>query len=145
MFCFANSAYWVPLCVLFVQLLRLQLVSKIISPDDGCPNVNDLSKWPLQPGVLVHVSKGNGVSISQLSPRMSPFKTTSVLRAKNYLRYKRNKSKVYARLERLKVLLGINRGPHHVPIGIKEGDNGGKARLLICLVSFHLFFVFFAC
>ncbi|KAJ8922097.1 hypothetical protein NQ315_004029 [Exocentrus adspersus] len=94
------------------------------SPDGNCANITDLSKWPLQPGVLVHVNKLNGVSISQLSPRISPFKTTSVTRAKTYLKYKRNKSKVYARLERLKELLGINRSPHHVPIGIKESEGG---------------------
>lgn len=123
-------------CVLFVQL-HIPLVnavtcsefrSKISSPDGNCL-ITDLSKWPLQPGVLVHVNKMNGISISQLSPRISPFKTTSVSRTKTYLKYKRNKSKIYARLERLKELLGINSSPHHVPIGIKEGEAGGKMLL----------------
>lgn len=96
------------------------------SPDGHSPNKLDQSKWPLQPGVLVHINKMNHVSISTLSPRVSPFKTTSVSRRKVYLKYKRNKSKFYARLERLRELLGLSRRGDRTPEGIKVGAGGGK-------------------
>ncbi|KAJ8954753.1 hypothetical protein NQ314_007023 [Rhamnusium bicolor] len=100
------------------------LISKIYSPDGHCSNISDQSKWPLQPGVLIQVNKLNNVSISQLSSKVSPFKSTSVSKTSTYFKYKRNKSKVYARLERLKDFLGITRSRHHVPIGIKESASG---------------------
>lgn len=100
-------------------------------PDGECPL--DQSKWPLKPGVLVHVSKMNNVSISQLNPRISPFKTTSV-KTSTYIKYRRNRNKVYARLKRFREVLGIGRSDR--PFGIKEGASGGNfLNLLIIFVS----------
>ncbi|XP_050315809.1 uncharacterized protein LOC126750284 isoform X2 [Anthonomus grandis grandis] len=81
----------------------------------------DQSKWPLKPGVLVHISKMNNINISQLNPRMSPFKTTSV-KTSAYLKYRRRQKKVYARLKGIKEALGLSR--HDRPFGIKEGPTG---------------------
>ncbi|KAH1018820.1 hypothetical protein HUJ05_006512 [Dendroctonus ponderosae] len=79
----------------------------------------DQSKWPLQPGVLVHVSKMNNVS--QLNVSTSPFRTTSI-KTSTCLKFRRNKSKVYARLKWFRDALG--RGSCERPFGIKERDCG---------------------
>lgn len=84
----------------------------------------DQSKWPLKPGVLVRVGKMNKVSISQLNNRSSPFKAKSY-NLNTYLKYRRNKSKVYARLRKLRDFLSGKEGNDR-PFGIKEGANGGK-------------------
>lgn len=78
----------------------------------------------------MHVNKMH--SLSQLSPmtlRMGSFKSSASARL---LKYKRNKSKVYARLERLKDLLGMRDGDH-VPMGITHRPGGGKDCLVLCL------------
>lgn len=94
-------------------------------PDGQSPDSLGRGMWPLRPGVLVHVGKLNHVNISRLSPEITPFKTTSVTKSNAFFKYRRNKSKVYARLQRLKNLLGFN-GHDHVPSGITEGASGGK-------------------
>lgn len=111
-----------------------------IRPDGHSPNTSDQAKWPLRPGVLVHVNKMNNVSISQL--RTSPFKSTSV-KTSTYLKYRQNKSKIYARLERLKDLLGFKDDHTHVPMGISEGAGGGKR--LLSIVVYSCFIPFFVC
>ncbi|XP_076265079.1 neuromusculin isoform X1 [Rhynchophorus ferrugineus] len=89
-------------------------------PDGHSPI--DQSKWPLKPGVLVHVSKLNNVSISQLnSSTLDHFKKTSVTTSA-YLKYRRRRSKVYDRLRRFKESLGL--GGNRVPLGLKAGANG---------------------
>ncbi|XP_044272601.1 uncharacterized protein LOC123016327 [Tribolium madens] len=90
-------------------------------PDGQSPDSPTQSKWPLRPGVLVHVGKMHNVNISQLSPESTPFRTTSV--SSTILKYKINKSKVYARLERLKDWLGFG-GRERIPSGITEGASG---------------------
>ncbi|XP_066154008.1 uncharacterized protein nrm [Euwallacea fornicatus] len=81
----------------------------------------DQSKWPLKPGVLVHISKMNNVSISQLNQRQSPFKTNS-MKISTYLKYRRNKSKVYKRLRKIREVFG--KGGDERPFGITEGASG---------------------
>lgn len=94
----------------------------------------------------MHVNKMNNISISQLSPRTSPFKSTSVKKTSTYLKYRQNKSKIYARLERLKDLLGFKGDHTHIPMGISEGAGGGKRSnfpfVFLTLLSF--IFSFFA-
>jgi hypothetical protein len=90
-------------------------------PDGQSPDSTGQSKWPLRPGVLVHVGKLDSVNVSQLSNDSTPFRTTSV--SSTFSKYKRNKSKVYARLQRLKDLLGFS-GRDRVPSGITEGASG---------------------
>ncbi|KAJ3660556.1 hypothetical protein Zmor_004998 [Zophobas morio] len=90
-------------------------------PDGQSPDSATQSKWPLKPGVLVHINKMHNVNISQLSVDSTPFRTTSV--SSTLSKYKRNKSKVYARLQRLKDLLGFS-GRDRVPSGIIEGASG---------------------
>lgn len=93
----------------------------------------DQSKWPLKPGVLVRVGKMNKVSISQLDNRTSPFKDkTKSYNLNTYLKYRRNKSKVYARLRKLRDFLSGREGNER-PFGIKEGANGGKKLLILAL------------
>ncbi|XP_060519272.1 titin isoform X2 [Cylas formicarius] len=84
------------------------------SPLDG-------SKWPLKPGLLVQVNKMNNVSISRLSPPSSSPRNTTKTSA--YLRLRRNKSKVYARIKRLRAVLGLG-GDEAATLGIKAGAGG---------------------
>ncbi|XP_049818622.1 hemicentin-1 isoform X3 [Aethina tumida] len=92
-------------------------------PEGHSPNLSDQSRWPLRPGMLYHVGKMSHMNISQLKPRLSPFKTTSVTTS-TILKYKRNKTKVYARFERLKDVLGLSRSHDRIPEGISEGKSG---------------------
>ncbi|XP_057661910.1 titin isoform X1 [Diorhabda carinulata] len=97
------------------------------NPDGHSPDSSDQSRWPLQPGVLIHINKMNNISISQLSPRITPYKSTSVTTLRKftkYSKYKRNKSKIYARLERIADFLGMSRGRERIPSGIKESASG---------------------
>ncbi|CAH1113208.1 unnamed protein product, partial [Psylliodes chrysocephalus] len=97
------------------------------NPDGHSPNDSDQAKWPLQPGVLIHINKMNNVSISQITPRVTPYKTTSVATLRKfskYSKYKRNKSKIYNKLERIASFLGMHRGRERIPSGIKESANG---------------------
>lgn len=52
-------------------------------------------------------------------------RTTAVSKTSKLLKYKRNKSKVYARLERLKDLIGM-KDHDQVPIGIIQRPGGGN-------------------
>lgn len=118
----------------------------IFSPEGHNPDISeDQSKWPLQPGLLIHINKMNNVSISQLGPRTTPYKTTSVKKLRVFSKYKRNKSKVYARLERLKVFLGIKANSTAVPKGIVMSPGGGKVLLFYSFLCHFIIFVFVAC
>lgn len=71
-------------------------------------------------------------NLNQLSPLSltgKPFKPP-----KRFLKYRRNKSKVYARLERLKDLLGLT--DHGRPVGITEGAGGGIKHFFLCFIYF---------
>ncbi|KAG5898347.1 hypothetical protein JTB14_034328 [Gonioctena quinquepunctata] len=94
------------------------------SPDEHFPNVSDQFHWPLQPGVLVQINKMNNVNISQLSPRITSFKTTSVTRLRKFSKYRKRKSKLYARLEKLGDFLSLSSGREKIPSGIKQSENG---------------------
>lgn len=63
------------------------------------------------------------INISQLSSDSGPFSKSKS--SSTFVRFNRNKTKVYARLQRLKSLIGFGRG-HGIPSGITEGAGGGK-------------------
>lgn len=127
-----------PHCLLITSILRPGInYQHDHRPDGQSPDNSANSKWPLKPGVLVHVGKLNHVNISQLRQETSPFRTTSVT---TLIRYKRNKSKFYARLQRLKDFFGISNGRDRVPSGITEGANGGKNFDFFC-ISLRYFIV----
>lgn len=103
------------------------------SPDGQSPESPPQPRWPLKPGVFVHVNKMHNFSqLSPLSIRSNSFKSSATARL---LKYKRNKSKVYARLERLKDIIGM-RDHDHVPIGITHSPGGGKEKLYVCFIFF---------
>lgn len=91
------------------------------SNDTNCSKTDDQSKWPLRPGLLIHINKMNTVNISQLRS----YKTASISRRGVLSRYKRNKSKVYARLTKLKGCFSLNLDKERLPSGIKESPGGG--------------------
>lgn len=108
-------------------------VSCRFSPEGQSPDTSGQAKWPLKPGVFVHVNKMH--SLSQLSPMAltaSHFRNSAVSKTSKLLKYKRNKSKVYARLERLKDLIGM-KDHDEVPIGITQSPGGGNLYFLFCL------------
>lgn len=118
--------YVVSCFVLSTHTACLFHLISISSPEEQNNGIlEDQSKWPLQPGLLIHVNKMNNVSISQLGPRLTPYKITSVKRSLAFSKYRKNKSKVYARLERLKVFLGLKGDARDVPKGIKMSPGGG--------------------
>ncbi|XP_074027941.1 neuromusculin isoform X4 [Leptinotarsa decemlineata] len=94
------------------------------NPDGHPSNISDQYHWPLQPGVLVQINKMNNVNISRMTSGVTPFKTTSVMRIRTFSKYKKKKSKVYARLEKLKDFLSLNAGRERIPSGITPSDKG---------------------
>lgn len=96
-------------------------------PDGHSPDTSGLGKWPLKPGVLLHVNKMRGLNVSTMSVTAAPaFKTTSVAKTGHRFMNKRNRNKVYARLEKLRDLLGFG-DQDAMPFGVYRGSGGGKA------------------
>lgn len=100
-------------------------------------NSLEQSKWPLQPGVLIHINKMNNVNISQLRA----YKTASISRRQVLSKYKRNKSKVYARLAKLKGCFTLNQDKERLPSGLKESPGGGTVFdvAFYCLIFYDCF------
>ncbi|XP_065160558.1 uncharacterized protein nrm isoform X4 [Atheta coriaria] len=92
-------------------------------PDGQSPDTSG-SKWPLKPGVLVHVNKMH--SLSQLTPLAgSQYKTTSVpIKPGHRAPYIRSGNKVYERLEKLKEWLGLRHDRDALPFGVYRGSAG---------------------
>lgn len=113
-------------------------------PDGQSPDTSG-SKWPLKPGVLVHVNKMHNLNMSQLSPMAltaTQFKTTAVAKASHKFIYKRNKNKVYARL---RDFLGFG-DQDAIPFGVYHSSSGGNVVLYVSIAWFLLFRCFlFAC
>nr|XP_022900084.1 uncharacterized protein LOC111413372 isoform X2 [Onthophagus taurus] len=90
---------------------------------DGQSNASGQTKWPLKPGMLIHQGpklSGSGVNIATFSSGLNQFKCTSV-RDRGF-RYKKGKSKIYCRLERLRDLLCL-KDQDSLPLGIRRDSN----------------------
>lgn len=99
----------------------------VYRPDGHSPDTSRPGKWPLKPGVLLHVNKMRGLNVSPMSVTAAPaFKTTSVAKTGHRFMNKRNRNKVYARLEKLRDLLGFG-DQDAMPFGVYRGSGGGKA------------------
>lgn len=68
----------------------------------------------------------HGLNSSALPMTTTQFKTTSVAKAGHRFMNKRNRNKVYARLEKLRDLLGFG-DQDAMPFGVYRGSGGGKA------------------
>lgn len=90
-------------------------------PDGQSPDSSGRSRWPLRPGVLVHVNKISNLNMSTIPLTSTRFKTTAVTRTGRKLTYKKNKNKVFARI---KDILGF-RDQDSVPFGIYRSSTGG--------------------
>ncbi|XP_017770206.1 PREDICTED: LOW QUALITY PROTEIN: uncharacterized protein LOC108557968 [Nicrophorus vespilloides] len=94
------------------------------NPDGQSPDTS-ATKWPLKPGVLLHVNKMHNFNMGQLKTVSLGYKTTSVVSMGNRTPlYKRSKNKVYARLERFKELLGFGDRDSSLPFGVYRGSAG---------------------
>lgn len=106
------------------------LCRQYIRPDGDSPKTPVQSKWPLKPGVMVHINAMRSVnSVGQLSPtpliQRSPRMEESP-RRRAESRYDRGKSKVYQRLERLRDMLGFGGPDDGAPVGIYHSPGGGN-------------------
>lgn len=129
-------------CLLFIQLPHALVVCVCAySSDVNCSKSSDQSKWPLRPGVLIQINKLNNVSISQLRS----YKTASISRRGVLSKYKRNKTKIYDKLARLKGCFSQNSDKERLPSGIKERPGGGIVFSLASCFSYVSFFFVFAC
>lgn len=133
---------FVPCCVCAVHLVAFCLRTPLsftlpsnLRPDGDSPKTSTPSKWPLKPGVLVHINAMRNMnSVGQLSPtpliQRSP-KIEESLRRRTDSRYDKGKSKVYARLERLRDMLGFGGTDDGMPVGIYHSPGGGKWPFLL--------------
>ncbi|KAB0792415.1 hypothetical protein PPYR_14374, partial [Photinus pyralis] len=88
-------------------------------PDGYSPDVAARAKWPLKPGVLVHVNSMRNLNMCQSTESSPP---PPLIKTSNN-KYARGKSKVYARLGKLRDILGF--GDHElVPSGIYHSPGG---------------------
>lgn len=97
-------------------------------PDGHSPDTSSsTSKWPFKQGVLLHVNnKMHGLNNGTIPMTATQFKTTSVAKAGHrFMNNKRNRNKVYARLEKLRDLLGFG-DQDSMPFGVYRGSGGGK-------------------
>ncbi|KAF5279443.1 hypothetical protein FQA39_LY05553 [Lamprigera yunnana] len=91
-------------------------------PDGYSPETTNFSKWPLKPGVLVHVNSMRNLSSAQISPE-THLKTRQSPNKSCQKKYAKSKSKVYARLEKLRDILRL--GDHDfVPHGVYHSPGG---------------------
>lgn len=96
-----------------------------IRPDGHSPDSSGgISKWPLKPGVLVHINPMHNLNGTQISGCGDQFKRTPLKTARTN-KYTRSRNKVYAGLERLKDLLGFG-DQELVPNGIYHSPGGGN-------------------
>lgn len=107
------------------------------SNEVNCSKTSDQSKWPLRPGLLIQINKMNNVSISQLRS----YKTASISRRGVVSKYKRNKSKVCAKLTKLKRCFGQDSNKERIPSGIIESPGGGRVFNLAFLLLYFWFFI----
>lgn len=82
----------------------------------------------------MHVNKMHGLNSTTIPMTTTQFKTTSVAKAGHRFMNKRNRNKVYARLEKLRDLLGFG-DQDAVPFGVYRGSGGGKRGSLSALMS----------
>lgn len=132
--------HWLSLLPFVYSIIARTCFLCASSNEVNCSKTSDQSKWPLRPGLLIHINKMNNVSISQLRS----YKTASISRRGVFSKYKRNKSKVYARLNKLKGCFSWNSDKERLPNGIKESPNGGTVfwcSVFCCLII--CVFVFF--
>lgn len=99
-------------------------------PDGQSPDTTSQSKWPLKPGVLVHVNRMHNLNKSHLSQlslnTTTEGKQTRILpkpgrRLRSLGNGKSNRSRIF----RLKEFFGFGH-PDALPIGVYQGANGGN-------------------
>lgn len=93
-------------------------------PDGQSPDSTTQSKWPLKPGVLVHVNRMHNLNMRNLS-QLSLNSSSEIKHTRMPKSSRRPRRQVRcSNLTRLKEILGF--GQSGLPVGVYQGANGGK-------------------